>query len=91
MRNLDDGQASCPAADAKLLAAKGADVVAVDQTDAGALRAALDGAYGAFYVTVSLEIAILQAEFEQGVLISLERRAMRDIELQENVEANVHH
>ncbi len=55
-------------ADAKKLASKGADVVAVDQTDAAALRAALDGVYGVFYVTVTLEIAVLQAEYEQGEL-----------------------
>ena len=58
------------AADAKLLATRGADVVAVDQTDDAALRAALAGVYGVFYVTVSLEIEVLQAEFEQGVLIA---------------------
>ena len=58
---------ACVVADAKKLAAKGAEVVAVDQTDAAALRAALDGAYGVFYVTVTLEIAVLQAEYEQGV------------------------
>ena len=53
-------------ADAKQLAAKGAKVVAVDQTNAEALRAAFEGVYGVFYVTVSLEIAVLQAEYEQG-------------------------
>ena len=43
-------------------------MAAVDQTDTAALRAALDGVYGVFYVTVALEMAVLQAEFEQGVL-----------------------
>ena len=40
----------------------------MDQTDAAALRAALNGVYGVFYVTVTLEIAVLQAEYEQGAL-----------------------
>ena len=41
--------------------------MAVDHSDAAALRAALDGAYGVFYVTV-----VLHAEFEQGELTPLQ-------------------
>jgi len=66
----------CVVADAKKLAAKGAEVAAVDQTDTAALRAALDGVYGVFYVTVTLEIAVLQAEYEQGVLPTKQRRML---------------
>ena len=67
---------SCLVADAKKLAAKGAEVVAVDQTNPSVLRAALDGAYGVFYVTVTLEIAVLQAEYEQGARPTPKRMAV---------------
>ena len=41
-------------ADAKQLAAKGAEMVEADATNAIQLRAAFDGAYGVFAVTVAL-------------------------------------
>ena len=41
-----------PCADAKHLAGKGAEVMAVDAMNAAQLAAAFEGAYGVFFVTV---------------------------------------
>ena len=58
-------------AEARQLAAKGAEVTEVDASDAGQLRAAFAGAYGVFALTLSAAATGLpeeraQHEFEQG-------------------------
>ena len=54
-----------PCADAKHLAGKGAEVMAVDAMNAAQLAAAFEGAYGVFFVTVPYVI-FAGKEFEHG-------------------------
>ena len=57
-------------ADAKKLAAKGAEMVQADTTDADQLRAAFEGAYGVFVVTTGLEVFQMNKELELGAVHS---------------------
>ena len=58
--------APCPDTGAKHLAGKGAEIMAIDATNATEVGAAFEGAYSVFYVTVPYEI-FSGKEFAQGV------------------------